>query len=166
MNSQLERVERLIDLLAREIEVLRLGEEIQHRTRQNLEKQQRDFILQQQIRTIQTELGENPDDNDVEKFAELGAKLHCSDEVREAYNREVSRLARMNPMSPDYSTQVAYLQLFAELPWEQYSKDNYDLARAQRILDRDHYGLEQVKDRILEYLAVLKLKNDLKSPIL
>lgn len=166
MNSQLERVERLIDLLAREIEVLRLGEEIQHRTRQNLEKQQRDFILQQQIRTIQTELGENPDDNDVEKFAELGAKLHCSNEVREAYNREVSRLARMNPMSPDYSTQVAYLQLFAELPWEQYSKDNYDLARAQRILDRDHYGLEQVKDRILEYLAVLKLKNDLKSPIL
>ncbi len=166
MNSQLERVERLIDLLAREIEVLRLGEEIQHRTRQNLEKQQRDFILQQQIRTIQSELGENPDDNDVEKFAELGAKLHCSNEVREAYNREVSRLARMNPMSPDYSTQVAYLQLFAELPWEQYSKDNYDLARAQRILDRDHYGLEQVKDRILEYLAVLKLKNDLKSPIL
>ena len=165
-DSEQVRMERLMHIVNREIQVLELREEIQERTRQNLDKQQREFILQQQMRTIQDELGEDDEDNDAEKFTALGKKLKLTESVRESFDREVNRLRKMNPMSPDYQTQSSYLQLFVELPWGVYTKDNYNLERARKILDKDHYGLEQVKERILEFLAVLKLRKDLKSPII
>ncbi len=160
-----ERVLGLLQLISMEVMAMELREEIQQRTKADMEQQQREFILQQQIRTIQDELGEG-DDDDYEKFEAAGKKLKLSKATREAFNRELQRLRKLNPMAPDYSIQTAYLQLFTELPWGKFTKDNYDLQRAKEVLDEDHFGLEKVKDRILEFLAVLKLKNNLKSPIL
>ncbi|PIE84598.1 MAG: endopeptidase La [Bacteroidia bacterium] len=159
------RVVALLQIISMEMMAMELREEIQQRTKTEMEQQQREFILQQQIRTIQDELGEG-DEDDYEKFEAAGKKLKLAKPVREAFNRELQRLRKLNPMAPDYSIQTAYLQLFTELPWGKFSKDNYDLQRAKTILDEDHFGLEKVKDRILEFLAVLKLKNNLKSPIL
>ncbi len=160
-----ERFNALLKILHEQIMAFQLRDHIEQRAKADMDDQQRRYILQQQKNAIDEELGEDEDD-DYQKFMAAGAKLKLSAEAREAFNRELQRLQKINPMAPDYAIQSGYLQFFVDLPWGKYSKDNYDLARAQRVLDEDHFGLEKVKDRIMEYLAVLKLKNNLKSPIL
>lgn len=161
-----DRMNRLLELLNRELQGLELRQEIQQRTKQEMEAQQREFILQQQLRTIRDELGESSEDENIEAFERKASRMKWSKTTREAFDRELKRLRTMNSMAPDYTIQLSYLQLFTELPWNVFSKDNHDLKKAREVLDEDHYGLEKVKERILEYLAVLKLKKDLKSPII
>lgn len=155
----------LLKQLALALRGIELRQEIQKKTHEDLEKQQRDFMLQQQIKTIQSELN-NGEVDDAEAIMKKGEKLRLSKAAREVFDREVNRLQQMNSAAPDYAIQLSYLQLFTDLPWGVYSKDNHDLAYAQACLDENHFGLEKVKERILEFLAVLKLKKDLKSPII
>ncbi len=163
----LERARKLMELLLMEVQTRKLKQEIQNRTRQSMEDQQREFILQQQLKTIQEELGgENGGSDDVLRLMTQAKNKKWSKEVQEVFDREIAKLQRLNTMAPDYSTQLNYLQFFVALPWGLLTKDNYDLKRARKILDEDHFGLEEVKERILEYLAVLMLKKDLKSPII
>ncbi len=161
-----ERGKRVLEFLAKEQQMLELKNEIQSKVRGDLDKQQRDFFLQQQIRTLQEELGGDSPEKDIDNLLKTGASKNWSEQVYESFKKEVERLKRMNPMAPDYSVQIGYLQTLLDLPWNEMSKDNFDLKRAQKILDEDHFGLEKVKERILEYLAVLKLKGNMKSPIL
>src|SRR5690606_38148308 len=130
------------------------------------DKQQRDYFLNQQLKTIQEELGGNTPDLEMEDLRKRAKGKKWSKEVAEHFTKELDKLARINPAAADYSVQVNYLELLLDLPWNDFSKDNFDLKRAKRILDRDHYGLEKVKRRIVEYLAVLKLKHNMKAPIL
>jgi endopeptidase La len=163
----LERARKLMEHLMMEVQTRKLKQEIQNRTRQSMEDQQREFILQQQLKTIQEELGgEGSGSDDVARLMQQAKEKKWSKEVKEVFDRELTKLQRLNTMAPDYSTQLTYLQFFVALPWGQLTKDNYDLNRAKKILDEDHFGLEEVKERILEYLAVLMLKKDLKSPII
>jgi len=118
------------------------------------------------MKTIQNELGGNPLEKEVEEFRARGDKKMWNEDVAKVFNRELDKLSRLNPAAAEYSVQVNYIQTLLELPWNEYTTDNLDLRNAQRVLDEDHYGLEEVKERILEHLAVLKLKGDLKSPIL
>lgn len=165
--SLLKRVYKLLEFIQLALQTQKIKQEIQERTRESLDEQQREFILQQQLKTIQEELGgESNSAEDVERLRNAGKKKKWAKEVEEVFQRELTKLSRLNVMSPDYSLQLTYLQFFVALPWGELTKDNYDLVRAQKILDKDHFGLEQVKERILEYLAVLKLKKDLKSPII
>ena len=165
--SLLKRVYKLLEFIQLALQTQKIKQEIQERTRESLDEQQREFILQQQLKTIQEELGgESNSAEDVERLRNAGKKKKWGKEVEEVFQRELTKLSRLNVMSPDYSLQLTYLQFFVALPWGELTKDNYDLVRAQKILDKDHFGLEQVKERILEYLAVLKLKKDLKSPII
>ncbi|MEI6508232.1 MAG: endopeptidase La [Bacteroidota bacterium] len=161
-----ERGKKVLELLTKERQMLELKNEIQSKVRGDLDKQQRDFFLQQQIRALQEELGGDSPDKDIDNLFQAGKKKKWKQEVNEAFNKEVEKLKRMNPMAPDYSVQIGYLQTLLDLPWEEFSKDNFDLKRAKKVLDEDHFGLEKVKERILEYLAVLKLKGNMKSPIL
>lgn len=160
------RAEKLLEHLQKEIQVLLIKNEIQNKVRGDIDKQQRDFFLQQQIRAIQEELGGESPEREIESLIQSGEKKKWNEETFEAFKKEVERLRRMNPMAPDYSVQLSYLQLLIELPFGEYTKDNFDLKRARKILDEDHFGLEKIKERILEYLAVLKLKGNMKSPIL
>src|SRR5690606_5202854 len=123
-------------------------------------------FLNQQLKTIQEELGGTSPDLELENLRERGSVKKWSREVNDHFKKELDKLARMNPAAADYSVQINYLELLLDLPWSEFTKDNFDLKRAQRILDKDHYGLEKVKRRIIEYLAVLKLKSDMKAPIL
>src|SRR5690606_35377020 len=132
----------------------------------DMSQQQREYFLHQQMKTIQEELGGVSHEDEVEEMKLRGKKKKWDEDVKKHFNKELSKLQRMNPQVAEYSIQRNYLDLFLELPWNEYSKDKFDLKRAQKILDRDHYGLEDVKERIVEYLAVLKLRNDMKSPIL
>ena len=131
-----------------------------------MDQQQREYFLHQQMKTIQEELGGISYDEEIEEMAERAKEKQWSDKVADHFEKELAKLQRMNPQVAEYSIQRNYLDLFLDLPWEHYSEDKFDLKRAQRILDRDHYGLEDVKQRIIEYLAVLKLRKDMKSPIL
>ncbi|MDU1905764.1 MAG: endopeptidase La [Dysgonomonas sp.] len=160
------RAYRLLMILNRETQMLEMKMNIQMKTREELNQQQKEYFLQQQIKTIQDELGGNPQQADVEELKERIKTKHWSEKVAELVDKEIKKLERLHPQSPDYSTQFTYLQTVMELPWDEYTKDNFNLKHAQKILDRDHFGLERVKERIIEHLAVLKLKGDLKSPIL
>ncbi|SEV83596.1 ATP-dependent Lon protease [Kaistella antarctica] len=144
---------------------LQLRSQIHNKTSKDLDKQQREYFLNQQIRTIQDELGGGPE-SDVEEFLEKAKKIKWNAEVDEHFKKEINRLQRQNPNSPDYNVQRNYLDFFTELPWEKYSKDVFDIVKADKVLDKAHYGLEDIKKRILEHMAVLKLKNNMKSPIL
>jgi len=157
---------QLLEHLTKEIQMLELKSDIQSKVKTDMDKQQREYLLQQQMKTIQDELGGSPLEQEVEELKEKAKKKNWSKEVEEVFNKELDKLQRLNPAAGEYSVQMNYLNTLLELPWNEYTEDNYDLQRAERILNEDHYGLEQVKDRILEYLAVLKLKGDLKSPIL
>lgn len=157
---------KVLEHLSKELQLLQLKNQIQTKVKGDLDKQQREYFLQQQIRAIQEELGGDSPERDIDNFLKQGEEKNWNTDVFEAYKKEVDRLRRMNPMAPDYSVQHNYLQLLLELPWNDYTKDNFDLKNAKKILDQDHFGLEKVKERILEYLAVLKLKGDMKSPIL
>ncbi|MFR5870761.1 MAG: LON peptidase substrate-binding domain-containing protein [Alistipes sp.] len=162
----LARARRLLEILVREQQIAELKNEIQGKVKQNIDQQQREYFLQQQIRTIQDELGGDPADKDLDDLHERAAKKRWKPDVKELFFKELSKLERMNPAVAEYSVQLNYLQLMLDLPWDTYTKDNLDLAHAKKRLDNDHFGLDEVKDRILEHLAVIKLKGDLKSPIL
>lgn len=164
------------DLILRAIELLKhinssiqyfeLRNEILKKTKEDLDAQQREYFLQQQIKNIQDELGGSPQQQDVADLRKQAEKKKWSDDAARTFNREIDRLERLNPQSPDYNMQYSYLQTFISLPWESYTEDNLNLRNAERILNKDHYGLEKVKERILEHLAVLHLRGDLKSPII
>jgi ATP-dependent Lon protease len=156
----------LLEHLVREVQMLELKNDIQSKVKLDIDQQQREFLLHQQMKTIQDELGGNPIDQEIEDLKKKASKKIWSKEVGEVFQREVDKLHRLNPATGEYSVQLNYLQTLLDLPWNHYSKDNFNLKRAKNILEKDHYGLEKVKDRILEHLAVLKLKGDLKSPIL
>ena len=167
INEEKQRAIELLTILSREMQVLELKMSIQTKTREDLNQQQKEYYLQQQIRTIQEELGGgNTQQIEIDEFKEKAKKKKWSKEVAETFKKEISKLERLNPQSPDYSVQYGYLQTILELPWNEFSKDNFDLDNAQKVLDRDHFGMEKVKDRIIEHLAVLKLKGDLKAPII
>jgi ATP-dependent Lon protease len=157
---------RLLEHLVREIQLLELKNELQSKVKYEIDQQQREFLLHQQMKTIQNELGGNPVDKEVEDFRARGKEKKWNEDVAKVFTRELDKLARLNPAAAEYSVQVNYIQTLLELPWNEYTEDNLDLVNAQRVLDEDHYGLEEVKERILEHLAVLKLKGDLKSPII
>lgn len=160
------RAYKLLSFLNRENQLLELKANIQMKTQEDLDKQQKEYFLQQQIKTIQEELGGNTSDHDVQELKEKAKKKKWPDFVAETFDKELHKLQRLHPQSPDYSVQMQYVETIVNLPWETYSADNFNLAHARRVLDRDHYGLEKVKERIIEHLAVLKLKQDMKSPIL
>lgn len=161
-----KRAQLLLELLTQEVHKLQLKSDIQSKVKQEMDQQQREYFLNQQMKTIQNELGGNQADTEVEELLKKSKGKKWNKEVKENFLKEVDKLKRINPASPDYSNQLNYLQVLLDLPWNEYTKDNFDLRRAQKVLDKDHFGLDKVKDRILEYLAVLKLKGDLKSPIL
>ena len=149
-----------------ELQRLSLKNDIQSKVRSDLDKQQREYFLHQQLKTIQEELGGVSYDEEINEMRIKATKKKWSKEINEHFTKELSKLQRMNPQVAEYSIQRNYLDIYLELPWNEFSKDNFDLKRAQRILDRDHYGLKDVKRRIIEHIAVLKLRNDMKSPIL
>ena len=156
----------LLKLLNKEMQMVDLKQQIQSKVKTDLDKQQREYLLNQQLRTIQEELGGTPNEQDVKDLKAKAAKKKWSKEVAEVFEKELQKLQRMNPQAADYGVQHNYLETLVELPWNEYTKDNFDLEHAQKVLDKDHFGLEKIKDRIVEHLAVLKLKNDMKAPIL
>jgi len=149
-----------------ELQRLSLKNDIQSKVRSDLDKQQREYFLHQQLKTIQEELGGVSYDEEINEMRTKASKKKWSKEVNEHFTKELSKLQRMNPQVAEYSIQKNYLDIYLDLPWNEFSKDNFDLKRAQKILDRDHFGLKDVKRRIIEHIAVLKLRNDMKSPIL
>ncbi|MGM0407620.1 MAG: LON peptidase substrate-binding domain-containing protein, partial [Bacteroidota bacterium] len=156
----------LLELLSKEVQMLELKNDIQSKVRTDLDRQQREYLLHQQMKTIQDELGGSPIDQEIEELKKRAKKKKWNKEVAEIFNKELGKMHRLNPATGEYSVQLNYLQTLLDLPWNEFTKDNFDLNHAKKVLDEDHFGLENVKDRILEYLAVLKLKGDLKSPIL
>ncbi len=166
INDEKEQAYRLLMILNRESQILELKMNIQMKTREDLNQQQKEYFLQQQIKTIQEELGGNTQQIEIDEFRKKALRKKWSTGVGETFEKEVQKLERLNPQSPDYSVQYGYLQTILELPWGEYTKDNFNLKNAQKVLDRDHFGMEKVKERIIEHLAVLKLKGDLKAPIL
>ncbi len=161
-----ERALATLKYMNMEFQKLELKNDIQNKVQHDMNKQQREYFLHQQIKTIQEELGGVSHDDEIEEMRQLGKQKKWNKNIKDHFDKELSKMQRMNPQVAEYSIQRNYLELFLELPWDIFSKDNFDLKRAQKILDTHHYGLEDVKKRIIEYLAVLKLRNDMKSPIL
>jgi ATP-dependent Lon protease len=161
-----ERARMVLANLTKEIQMLELKNDIQSKVRVDLDRQQREYFLHQQMRQIQDELGENPVQQELNEMRDKADNKKWTKEIAKVFDKELDKLERMNPQGAEYSVQLNYCQLLLELPWNEYTKDKFDLKRAKKILDRDHSGLEKVKERIIEYLAVLKLKGDMKSPIL
>lgn len=166
MNDLKERAILLLEYLIKEVQMLELKNDIQTKVKTDIDQQQREYLLHQQIKTIQDELGVNPNEQEIAEFRKGAKEKKWNKEVARFFQKELEKLQRLNPAAGEYSVQVNYLHVLLDLPWGEYTSDNFDLNRAQTILDEDHFGLEKVKDRILEHLAVLKLKGDLKSPIL
>ncbi|REC75157.1 endopeptidase La [Chryseobacterium elymi] len=163
--SLMERANKCYEMMHEDFRKLELRSQIHQKTSKDLDKQQREYFLNQQIRTIQDELGGGPE-SDVEDLINKARRKKWSQEVEDHFQKEISRLQRQNPNSPDYNVQRNYLDFFTDLPWETYTKDVFDIAKAEKTLDKAHFGLEDIKKRILEHMAVLKLKNNMKSPIL
>lgn len=161
-----KRAMKVIEHLTLEVQQLAMRNEIQTRVKTDIDKQQREYFLHQQMKTIQEELGGSPQEQDVASMRKRAKTKKWNDKVKDVFNKELERLQRMNPQGAEYTVQLNYLDLLLDLPWNEFTTDKLDLKRAERILEKDHYGLEKVKKRILEYLAVLKLKKDMKSPIL
>ncbi len=161
-----EMATNLLNHLTNEQQMIELKQQIQSKVKSDMDKQQREYLLNQQLRTIQEELGGTPNEQDVNELREKSKKKKWTKEVSDVFERELKKLERTNPQAAEYGIQLNYLQYMVDLPWGTYTKDNFDLKRAQKVLDADHFGLDKVKDRIIEHLAVLKLKNDMKSPIL
>jgi len=156
----------LLQYMMREIEMLELKREIQSKASSDIDQQQRDYFLRQQIKVLHDELGMDSPERDMDEIRLKASQKKWSDSVRTHFDKELIKLQRINPMAPEYPVTMNYLETLVDLPWGQYTKDNFDLVRAQKVLDADHFGLEKVKERIIEYLAVLKLKGNLKAPIL
>ncbi len=161
-----KRAEKLLNLLGQQVQLAEIKNDIQKKVKTDIDKQQREFLMQQQIKTLQKELGNNPADKELSELKEKGKSKKWSDSIAKHFEKELDKLKLMNPAIPDYSVQLNYLHTLVDLPWGEFTKDNLNLKNAERVLNTDHYSLENVKERILEYLAVLKLKGDLKSPIL
>src|SRR6201985_1280831 len=153
-----KRANLVLEHLTLDLQMLELKNQIQSKVRVDLDKQQRDYFLNQQLKTIQEELGGNSPDLEIENLRQRSLKKKWSIEVAAHFNKELDKLARINPAAADYSVQINYLELLLDLPWNEFTRDNFDLKRAQKVLDKDHFGLDKVKRRIIEYLAVLKLK--------
>lgn len=166
IDDEKEQAYRLLNKLSRQLQIIEMKMDIQLKTREDLNQQQKEYFLQQQIKTIQEELGGNSQQVEIEEFRKKAKKKKWSAEVAETFEKEVQKLERLNPHAPDFSVQFGYLQTILDLPWNEFTKDNFNLKNAQKTLDRDHFGMDKVKERIIEHLAVLKLKGDLKSPII
>lgn len=166
LNNSRKKALLILDYLSKEIEMLKIKNEIQDKVKTDIDKQQRDFYLHQQLKTIHEELGLNTPEQEIENFVKRAEKKKWTKDAKEVFDKELHKLSRMNPAAAEYSVIANYIELLLDLPWQEYTKDNQDLNEAQRILDKDHYGLDKVKERILEYLAVIHLKGDMKSPIL
>ena len=160
------RAQKVLELLHKEKQMLSLKQDIQRKVKTDLDQQQREFFLHQQMKTIQEELGSNPLKEEILEKRAKAATKDWPDHAKEAFDKEIGKLERMNPQASEYSVQANYLDTLLDLPWNEVSQDNFDLNHAQAVLDNDHYGLEKVKERIVEHLAVLKIKGDLKAPIL
>jgi ATP-dependent Lon protease len=156
----------LLEQMDNELQLLELKGRIESKVRTDIEKQQRDYYLSQQLKTIQEELGQNPQEEELRKLVERAKVKAWPKAAKSTFDKEVNKLRRMNPQVAEYAIQMNYLELLLELPWEEYTEDNFDLKKVQKVLDKDHYGLEKVKERIIQHLAVLKLKGDMKAPIL
>lgn len=161
-----DRAIDLLEILTRQVQMLELKGEIQSKVKKELSKQQKEFLLHQQMKTIQEELGGSPSEQEMKNFEEKAKTKKWTDAVKSHFNKELKKLNYLNPASAEYSVQINYLNTLLDLPWNEFTKDNFDLSHAKKVLDDDHYGLDEVKERILEHLAVLKLKGNLKSPIL
>ena len=166
MSNLKERAMETLRYMNVELQKLQLKNDIQSKVRFDLDQQQREYFLQQQIKTIQEELGGQSQEQEVEEMRTRSKEKVWDEKVQKHFDKELSKMNRMNPNAPDFGIQRNYLEMFLDLPWGHYSKDNFDLKQAQQILDEDHFGLEDVKKRMIEHLAVLKLRNDMKSPIL
>src|SRR5690554_6515769 len=164
--SSQKRAQLLLQHLGKDLKMLELKNDIQSKVKTDLDQQQKEYFLNQQMKMIQEELGGNPQEQEIEALRKRSEKKKWSKTVQERFDKELSKLERINSASAEYSVQLNYIEAILDLPWDHYSKDKFDLKRAKRILDRDHFGLEEVKDRIIEHLAVLKLKGNMKSPIL
>ncbi len=161
-----EKADIILRQMNGELQLLELKDQIENKVRGDIEKQQRDYFLNQQLKTIQEELGQTPQEEEVDEMSQKAKRKKWSKEADETFHKEMARLRRMNPQAAEYSIQMNYLELLLELPWSDYTKDNFNLKKVKAVLDKDHFGLEKVKERILEHLAVLKLKGDMKAPIL
>lgn len=161
-----KRSTQVLSILSKNVQMQEVKMQIQRKVSTDLDKQQRDYFLNQQLKTIQDELGFNPSEQVIEELTEKAKQKLWNKETETTFNKELAKLERMHSSAPDYSIQLNYLNFMIDLPWNKYTKDNFDLTKAMKILDSDHYGLEKVKERIIEYLAVIKLKGDMKSPIL
>ena len=166
INDGVERATLLLELMMKDIQMLELKSEIQKKVHTDIDQQQRDYFLRQQMKVLQTELGEEGPEKEVEDLRARGAKKNWPAEVAKHFDKELDKILRINPSAAEYPIALNYAETMVELPWNELTQDNFDLKNAKKILDSDHFGLEKVKERIIEYLAVLKLKNDLKGPIL
>lgn len=166
INDLKKRGMELLSLLTLELQKFKLRDDIQEKVKREMDKQQREYYLNQQIKTIQNELGETPNDEEIKNLETKAEKKKWPEAAAETFKKELARLKTIHPQSPDYSIQLTYLQILVDLPWDYCSADDFDIKQAKKILDEDHYGIEKVKERILEYLAIIKLKGNLKSPIL
>ncbi len=166
INDLGEMARQVLSFLTREIQVIELKNQIQNKVKIDLDKQHRDYLLNQQLKTIQEELGGTPNDEFINEIKAKAAQKKWNEDTKEIFNKELVKLQRMNSQSAEHSIQMNFLEVLVELPWNDYTTDNFDLSRAKTILDEDHFGLDKIKERIIEFLAVLKLKGDLKSPIL
>ena len=162
----MERATLVLSNLTKELQMLELKSQIQSKVKVDLDKQQRDYFLHQQMKTIQEELGENSFTQDIHEMKARAKDKKWTKEVSEAFDKAIGKLERMNPNAAEYSIQTNYLEVLLDLPWSDITKDNFDLKRAEKVLNKDHFGMDKVKERILEHLAVLKLKGNMKSPIL
>lgn len=166
IDDVMERGYQLLELLNKESQLLEIKMSIQNKARAGIDQQQREYFLQQQMKTIQNELGGNSPEQDVEEFRERALAKLWSDQVAKTFDKELRKLERMSQHAPDYSVQLNYIETMLDLPWNEFTEDNFNLKNARKVLDADHFGMEKVKERILEHLAVLKLKGDMKSPII
>jgi len=166
LNNLNKKARTVLEYMDNELQVLELKDQIENKVRGDIEKQQRDYFLNQQLKTIQEELGQNPQEEQVKKLLDRAKTKKWSKPVHDAFQKELVKVSRINPQVAEYSVLLNYLELMLDLPWEEYTEDNFNLKKVKAVLDKDHYGLDDVKDRILEHLAVLKLKGDMKAPIL
>ena len=165
-NNLENKARSILEYMNGELQILEIKDQIDSKVRVDIEKQQRDYFLNQQLKTIQEELGSNPQESEIQELISRSKAKKWPEDVQKAFDKQIERVGRINPQIAEYSVVLTYIELLLELPWEKYSKDNFDLKKVKKVLDQDHYGLEKVKDRILEHLAILKLKGDMKAPII
>ncbi|MEI7597293.1 MAG: endopeptidase La [Bacteroidota bacterium] len=166
INDLSKRADELLKILTKELQYLEIKNQIQSKARIDIDKQQKDYFLNQQLKAIQDELGGNPNEQQIADMLKRSEFKKWNEKIAEVFKKEMGKLQRMNPNAAEFSIQMNYVEMLLDLPWEDYTEDSFDLDNAQKVLDGDHYGLEKIKERIIEYLAVLKLRNDMKSPII